>query len=255
MAKKDKEEEFPMGAPMWIVTFTDMISLLLTFFIMLLTFSSMETEKMKQAAGNLAGGFGAMTPDRVRSRPDASKKEKVSNRKASRTGPSDPSIRKDQVSDKLNQIQDRKTFDTKITVEDLRGKKRIKIIPEGNDELYRLGTATLVDRTERILNEIALMFKDLPVRLVVETHIDTEMGNFRKTLTARELTLRMADAAATVLEAAGVAPENCGVSGKGDSFPVADNKTAKGRYKNRRIEILLIPWQEDEILKKHMGGF
>ncbi|MHC4376358.1 MAG: flagellar motor protein MotB, partial [Planctomycetota bacterium] len=39
--KEPREEEEPPGAPEWVVTFTDMISLLVTFFVLLMTFSSM----------------------------------------------------------------------------------------------------------------------------------------------------------------------------------------------------------------------
>ena len=43
MAKKKKQEEDEAGgAPEWIVTFSDMISLLVTFFVMLMSFSTME---------------------------------------------------------------------------------------------------------------------------------------------------------------------------------------------------------------------
>ena len=38
--KKQQEDEAPPGAPEWIVTFSDMISLLVTFFILLMTFST-----------------------------------------------------------------------------------------------------------------------------------------------------------------------------------------------------------------------
>ena len=255
MAKKEKQEEAPMGAPMWIVTFTDMISLLLTFFIMLLTFSSMETEKMKQATGNLAGAFGAMTNPGIRSRPDVKKNDKTYNRKTDRQGPTDPSMRKDQIEDELKKLQDKKIFNTKITVEDLAGKRRLKLQPEKGRELFQMGSAVLEKDTEALLREIAKMFATLPVRLVVEVHIDELMGRFRSGMTARELTLRQAITAAKFLEKQGIAPENCGASGMGTDFPAADNETPEGRYLNRRLEILVIPWHEDEILKRHAGGF
>ena len=41
MAKLIKEEDCPEGLPGWLATFGDLMSLLLTFFVLLLSFSSM----------------------------------------------------------------------------------------------------------------------------------------------------------------------------------------------------------------------
>ncbi len=51
------------------------------------------------------------------------------------------------------------------------------------------------------------------------------------------LSLRRAQAAADYLTAQGVARDNITIEGKGESSPVADNKTKAGRAKNRRVEI------------------
>ena len=52
------EDEIKPGAPEWVVTFGDMMSLLLTFFVMLLSFSTMEASKFKIVAGYMREAFG-----------------------------------------------------------------------------------------------------------------------------------------------------------------------------------------------------
>jgi len=47
------------GAPAWIVTFADLATLLLTFFILLLSFAEMDIEKYKAMAGSLSVAFGS----------------------------------------------------------------------------------------------------------------------------------------------------------------------------------------------------
>lgn len=47
------------GAPSWIVTFADLATLLLTFFILLLSYSTMDVAKYKSMAASLAGAFGS----------------------------------------------------------------------------------------------------------------------------------------------------------------------------------------------------
>ena len=61
MAKKKKkrpEDPGPKGAPEWVVTFTDMISLLVTFFVLLMTFSSIEDYDRLRVDGFLTGTRG-----------------------------------------------------------------------------------------------------------------------------------------------------------------------------------------------------
>lgn len=55
----------PGGAPLWIVTFADLMSLLLTFFILLLSFSNMEVQEFKKVAGAMRSAFGLQALDRL----------------------------------------------------------------------------------------------------------------------------------------------------------------------------------------------
>ena len=56
MGKKE-----PAGAPGWIVTFADLMSLLLTFFVLLLSFAEMDVVKFKKAVGSIRNAFGVQT--------------------------------------------------------------------------------------------------------------------------------------------------------------------------------------------------
>lgn len=57
----DVEESGAPETPLWIVTFTDMMSLLLTFFILLLTYSTPKVEKLFDLRGSIQGTFGIFT--------------------------------------------------------------------------------------------------------------------------------------------------------------------------------------------------
>ncbi|MEZ4766111.1 MAG: flagellar motor protein MotB [Calditrichia bacterium] len=58
--KQKKQEEAPAGAPLWIVTFSDLMSLLLTFFVLLLSFSSIQEVEFQKALGSLKGALGVL---------------------------------------------------------------------------------------------------------------------------------------------------------------------------------------------------
>ena len=46
------------GAPAWVMTFADLMSLLMCFFVLLLSFSEMDVQKFKQIAGSMKMAFG-----------------------------------------------------------------------------------------------------------------------------------------------------------------------------------------------------
>jgi len=48
----------PVGAPAWMATFADMATLLMAFFVMILSFAEMNVPKFKQISGSLKDSFG-----------------------------------------------------------------------------------------------------------------------------------------------------------------------------------------------------
>lgn len=60
MARKKKPEDPPVGSPAWMATFSDMITQILAFFIMLFSFSAIDNAKFKQAIVSMQGAFGVL---------------------------------------------------------------------------------------------------------------------------------------------------------------------------------------------------
>ncbi|MFV7769477.1 MULTISPECIES: flagellar motor protein MotB [Shewanella] len=69
MAKKVKCDCPPAGAPMWLATFADLMSLLMCFFVLLLAFSEMDVMKFKQIAGSMKYAFGVQNKVEVKDIP------------------------------------------------------------------------------------------------------------------------------------------------------------------------------------------
>ncbi len=61
----EEEHVCPENAPEWVVTFGDMMSLLLTFFILLLSFSTMDVLRFKDLAGSIKQAFGVKAVERI----------------------------------------------------------------------------------------------------------------------------------------------------------------------------------------------
>ena len=60
-----KKEECPPGAPVWMCTFADLMSLLMCFFVLLLSFAVMDVTKYKEVAGAMKDAFGIQSEQPV----------------------------------------------------------------------------------------------------------------------------------------------------------------------------------------------
>lgn len=65
MSDEDEECECPDGLPAWMATFADLMSLLMCFFVLLLSFSEMDAMKFKRLAGSMAQAFGVQNQLKV----------------------------------------------------------------------------------------------------------------------------------------------------------------------------------------------
>lgn len=65
----EEEEEGGGGTPAWMATFADLMSLLMCFFVLLLSFSEMDVQKYKQIAGSMKDAFGVQNEIQVRDIP------------------------------------------------------------------------------------------------------------------------------------------------------------------------------------------
>ena len=72
--------------------------------------------------------------------------------------------------------------------------------------------------------------------VIVVGHTD----NVGSTESNQKLSLRRAEAAKNYLVKKGIDPNRIYTEGKGETQPVADNRTAEGRAKNRRVEIEVV---------------
>lgn len=254
MARKKKKA---MGGlppvPGWYVSFTDMASLLMCFFIMMATFSTAETEKFNQMSGALSGAFGTLSTSSGRAKPEVMDPLNVGNNPKDNGGERATPLRRDAAEDIVRGIQKTTDYDLKIDLMDVVGGFRLKVLKGDAREYFKLGTADLTEETEVLLREIALFFKSLPVRIVVETHVDSLTWNFGGFASADDLSERLAVRAAKVLEEAGFVPENVAVAPKGDRSPASPSgrsETATARRENRRIELLVLNISDDPVFSE-----
>lgn len=138
----------------------------------------------------------------------------------------------------------RKALESKdVTISELQGKLTVNILDR---ILFDSGEAVLKSEGETVLQKLATVLAQYPNRQI---HVIGHTDNVPIRASARnrfasnwELSTARATAAVRFLqEKAGVNPMRLGAVGYGEFHPLADNTTAEGRARNRRIAIVVLP--------------
>ncbi len=222
-AKKKKKEGG--GAPGWMVTYGDMMSLLLTFFVMLLSYSSTDIVKFKQAMGSLRGALGVMKSEQgVVNLP----KMMIGSRSQNQVETSTVRLRK---------LIKQEHLEDAISVE--RTDKGL-LIRISNLVLFDLGKAEIKPEIYSIIDKLVGIIAQWEGPIRVEGHTDDLPIHTAQFPSNWELsTARAVKVLRILIEKGGVAPKNLSAVGYGEHHPIVPNTHAKSRAQNRRVEIHL----------------
>jgi outer membrane protein OmpA-like peptidoglycan-associated protein len=103
---------------------------------------------------------------------------------------------------------------------------------------FASGSAELKDSSRAVLDEVVQALKNFPAaRVEIGAHTDAQGA---KSLN-QALSEQRAESVKAYLVEQGIAADRLEAKGYGESTPVADNATAEGRAKNRRVELKLLP--------------
>ncbi len=237
-------EEVPAGAPEWIVTFSDMVSLLVTFFVMLMSFSSMDdndTMVIRQAFANSAGGvlLNLNGPSLV----DTPPMDHMTAVHPLR-GSSTPHTRdSEQLLDNLLEMGQGKQDDhVELDLSKMQDGLVIVFHERAN---FAPNESALNTYLEKDLRELASVLRHYPFWVVVEGHTDNAFEPSDRYSMAEELALaRAMNASAVLAKTAPILERSLQVTGLGAKRPRVSNESAEGRTKNRRIEIRLLSMSE-----------
>ena len=105
--------------------------------------------------------------------------------------------------------------------------------------LFLPADAALSLSGEEVLDEIALMLQQRPWHILVEGHTDNRPISTPKYLSNWELSSARASSVTRYLISRGIKPQRLSAIGYADTRPLVSNKTEQGRGKNRRVALVL----------------
>jgi len=228
MIKRKKSEEDKENLERWLLTYADLITLLLAFFVMLYVFSKQDTRKYDamtmQLKAIFSGGAGVVVEG---GRTGSQTIE------ASTLGPSEIEIRRELETQLKPEGQDNSIS----VITDERG----IVIRIMDRALYDTGKADLKDKARVTLDKVAPIIKSLPNEIRIEGHTDNVPISTYEFKSNWELSVRRAtEVVRYLIEKGGISPKRISAAGYGEYRPVAANDTDANRALNRRIEIIVL---------------
>jgi len=262
----------PAGAPLWLATFADLMSLLMCFFVLLLSFATMDAAKFKQMADSMEMAFGVQrdipalevpmgtsiiaqhfSPAHTEPTPLEQIKQST-NQQTTKLGVSVEDM--EDVKEKILQAKIGEIEDQADKIEDSLaqeiGEGLVSVETEGLRIIIRInekgsfssGAAVLKAGFEPVMEKITAAVNDSVGIVHVTGHTDnipisTDWYRSNWELAAS----RSVTVAHFMLNTKGTDPNRIVVQGYADTKPLVPNDTIENRAKNRRVEIIIS--QED----------
>jgi chemotaxis protein MotB len=239
--RKKKPEEEPGGMERWLITYADLITLLLAFFILMYTMSKQDNKKYQEVAAHLKAIFSGNVGIMARGNLPIKTPTEVSFKDTSDAG-----ALRERLEKEIRTLgeQDKDNTSGKISlINDERG----LVVRAMEKAFFETGKADLSSKASRALDGIAPVLKSTPNHVRVEGHTDNVPINTSEFRSNWELSVRRAtEVVRFLIERHGFPPDRISVSGYAEYRPIAPNDTPENRSSNRRIEIIIIKSDQSE---------
>jgi len=232
--RKKREEESSGGS--WLTTYGDMVTLILTFFILLYSFSTIDVIKFRKMMFSFKDAIGVMKGGKT-----------FEEQKATSSGQSIESAGEPrrstqdiiQVAQKVQAVLKEEGLESNVTVT---VNQRGVVVSLAEGLLFRQGEYEVRPAGKRVLMVLAKIIKELPNNISVEGHADSvpirSSGIIKDNWTLS--VLRAARIVEFFEKNAGISPKRLQAVGYGNSRPIVPNDTELHRSMNRRADIVFL---------------
>ena len=212
---KDKPDDGP-DPDAWMVTFSDLLTLLMTFFVLIFASQDPVKEKLFEAFGQSTGVFGMFRTSFF---------EEVA------------AVPRQDISQDRVEIflQDVGAVDIEVKQEE-----RGLVITLPTDAFFRPGSAVLTRAALQRIAKLTELLKFTPHQMRVEGHTDNRELRGGIAESAWNLSVERAHAVLLRLVLGKIPERRLAVTGYGPSRPKFSNASRRGRARNRRVELVIL---------------
>lgn len=229
--RKRKVEEKSGGAAEWLTTYSDMVTLLLCFFVLLFSFSEIDAQKFRSIMSSFQGGAGVLESGTAMDIPE------------NLLG--DDNVDADELA-KLKSVIEEYAEESGLKGEiTLKVEERGLVIRFMDSIFFDSGKADLKPESKQILHYVAELlnreeFKQKQIK--IEGHTDTDPIIYSNTYpTNWELSaIRATNVLRYLVEVEKISGDRISSSGYSYYRPIAPNNTKANKAKNRRVDIVIL---------------
>jgi|WetSurMetagenome_2_1015567.scaffolds.fasta_scaffold00012_74 chemotaxis protein MotB len=212
MKRRLRKEDAPENNDRWLISYSDFLTLMFTFFAALYALSSVDKEKIGKFSKSLHQAFNIIELP-VHESDDYQKK----------------------VTGELTGIT------SKVEGIKVKTDPRGVVMTLSNDTAFISGSADIRDGMLRPLEQLADVLNRNPGRIVIEGHTDNIALSGGRYKSNWELATARAAGVLYVFIKKGLDPNRIIIAGYGEYRPVSSNESPEGRARNRRVEIVFAP--------------
>ena len=239
--EEDFEFEESRGVPPWIITFADMVTLLMVFFILLFAIGNVEQEKWRDIKESLREALGADSIEELGTRQGLDVVKQVQTQVDEKTV---------YAVDEVGAMVNREMEDIISEVEEfvfknkLSGEVRVSSDPRGavitisDVVLFPPGSAEMTPQGRKTLRQVFDVLKQFQYNVKIEGHTDNTPIHTLRYPSNWELSAFRASEVAHMMIDDGFPPERLSVEGFAEFRPKVPNTSAENRAINRRIEVV-----------------
>ena len=219
----------------WLLTYADMITLLMAFFIMLYSMSILNLNKFREVAISIRSGFAGMVEGQGQSILASS----------GQFGVKPSPIQGENIGVPWRVV---KHFQGVIKQERLENVVKLRadhrgliVSMAGNKMLFEKGQVELTPQALKVLRDVGTTLKDLPNPVLVEGHTcDLPISNGLYPSNVHLSAVRASNVAYYLIHTVGIEPERLAIAGYADTRPLVPNTSEANRAMNRRVDLVIL---------------
>lgn len=264
MAKKKKGDAHG-GGHGWFVTFADLMALLMSFFVMLVAFSTQDQQKLKIVAGSMRDAFGVQNasrfsgliesdglptrpkmrnvahipPEEASNTPTPDQEDKNKTAGARMTTDREFALASASLRQALQDLPEISELSKHIMFEETKQGLNLEIVDQDGRSMFADGSKYPLERTRRLIQKLAAPLKATPLRVAIVGHTAANLVPTRSGYGGFDLSADRANVVRQILEQEGLpASHVASVAGKADTQPLFPDDPSLAA--NRRVTITLM---------------
>ncbi len=234
MAVNEEPPKYRRGTPRWLVTFADMVTLLLCIFVLLVSFANTDAIKFKEVLRSMKDAFGVqeevLEPGQEGGREFPMKMESTASKSAAE---------KQRLANLLKTMVKEEGVEKNALILPVRNGVRLEITELEGHAMFERGGTDLTLESQRLLRKMIPTMKETIYKITVEGHSDNIPLRSSKFPSNWELSsARAGRVVRFFIQEGELDSRRFTAVGYSDTKPLVENTTPGNRDKNRRVSIL-----------------